>query len=302
MSAHTGTSGLLVQFSSELADAVELAARGSVTVHARRRMSATGIVWSNDGVIVTADHVVEQDEDITVTLPDGSTVPAKLLGRDPGSDVAVLKAAATGLVPAKPAAPGRVGALVLAVGRPAGDPMATIGVISAITGPVRSWRGGFIDSLLQTDVTMYPGFSGSALVDASGAVLGMNTSLLVRGVSVAVPTAVLDRVARAIQTQGHVKRGYLGISTQQVALPEALAQSVGTNGALLVVGLESGGPADKAGVLIGDILVSLGGKAVADADELQRQLGPDTVGATVALRVLRGGAPHEVAVVVGERQ
>jgi len=303
----TGTAqGMLRAFSDELANTVEQAGRSVVAVDARRHVAASGVVWSADGLIVTADHAIEREEGIEIRLPSGEMRVATLVGRDPGTDIAVLRVDAAGLTPARLPSDGapRVGRLVLAVGRPGrGDLMATIGVVSAVVGPVRTWRHGRLDALIQTDVTLYPGCSGSALVDADGTVLGVNTSLLVRGVSTAVPSQTVSSVVKAIVAGGRVKRGYLGVSTQQVQLPDTLTGSAGlaAGGGLIVVGVEPGGPAERGGVAIGDIIVALGNVRVTDAEDLQGALGPDTVGKTLPVRVLRGGKPADVAVVIGER-
>lgn len=302
MQSDTGKS-FLVGLSDDMADAVARAGRYVVRVNGRRRQTASGILWSSDGVVVTADHVLETDDGITVGLPDGSETPAQLLGRDPGTDLALLRIQASGLAGAEPAGAGtvKVGNLVLAVARPGdGDPMATIGVVSAITGPWRTWRGGMLDKLIQTDVTLYPGFSGGALVDAAGRVAGLNTSLLARGVSAALPVETIQRVAQAILTQGRVRRGYLGVSTQAVALPQGLGLS--QQAGLLVVGVEPGGPAERGGVMLGDLLVGVDGQPVENADALQLFLGPDRVGQPAKLRVLRGGQPRDVDLTIGERK
>lgn len=307
MSQSESDKGLLIGLSNDLANAVARAGEYVVRVNGRRRQPASGILWSQDGVVVTADHVLETDEGITVMLPDGKTVPAQLAGRDPGTDLAILRVQASGLPGADMADPAevKVGNLVLAVGRPGeGDPMASIGIISAITGPWRTWRGGMLEKLILTDVTLYPGFSGGALVDASGRVAGLNTSLLARGISAALPVDTLQRVAQAILTQGKVKRGYLGVSTQAVPLPAALSQGLGLSqkSGLLVISVEPGGPAEKGGLMLGDLLVGLGGRPVEDTDDLQTLLGGDRVGQATPVRVIRGGQVQDLNVTIGERR
>ena len=306
MSQSEGGKSVLVGLSNDLAGAVARAGQYVVRVNGRRRQAASGILWSQDGVVVTADHVLETDEGITVGLPDGKTVPAQLAGRDPGTDLAILRIQVSGMAAAELADPAgvKVGNLVLAVGRPGeGDPMASIGIISAITGPWRTWRGGMLEKLIQTDVTLYPGFSGGALVDANGRVAGLNTSLLARGISAALPVDTLRRVAQAILTQGRVKRGYLGVSTQAVAIPASL-QGLGLTqkSGLLVVSVEPGGPAENGGVMLGDLLVGLAGQQVEDTDELQALLGGDRVGQTTPVRVIRGGQVTDLSVTIGERR
>lgn len=307
MSQSESDKGLLIGLSNDLANAVARAGEYVVRVNGRRRQPASGILWSQDGVVVTADHVLETDEGITVMLPDGKTVPAQLAGRDPGTDLAILRVQASGMSGADMADPAevKVGNLVLAVGRPGeGDPMASIGIISAITGPWRTWRGGMLEKLILTDVTLYPGFSGGALVDASGRVAGLNTSLLARGISAALPVDTLQRVAQAILTQGKVKRGYLGVSTQAVPLPAALSQGLGLSqkSGLLVISVEPGGPAEKGGLMLGDLLVGLGGRPVEDTDDLQTLLGGDRVGQATPVRVIRGGQVQDLNVTIGERR
>lgn len=306
MTQTEGEKGFLVGFSNDLAGAVARAGEYVVRVNGRRRQAASGILWSQDGVVVTADHVLEADEGITVGLPDGREVPAQLVGRDPGTDLALLRVQAPGLAGADLADPSsiKVGNLVLAVGRPGeGEPMASIGIISAVTGPWRTWRGGMLEKLIHTDVTLYPGFSGGALVDAAGRVAGLNTSLLARGISAALPVDTVQRVAQAILTQGRVKRGYLGVGTQPVPIPAGLAQGTGLTQktGLLVVSVEQGGPADKAGLMLGDLLVALAGNRVEDADDLQAQLGGDRVGQATPIRIVRGGQTKELTVTIGER-
>lgn len=289
----------LQDFSEALAAAVETAGKSTVTVDARGRLPATGVVWSPDGEIITADHVVQRDENINVTLPDGTTHTAKLVGRDPSSDLALLKIEASGLtVPAW--ADVKVGNLVLALGR-ADDLQAALSNVVSIGGPV---KGGFrhLEAYIQTDVTMFPGFSGGPLVDASGRVVGINSSALARGASVAVPVAAVRKVADALRQHGRIKRGYLGVSTQPVPLAEAVAAQAGQNSGLMVIGVEKDSPAEKGGLLQGDVLIGLGGERLTNVENLHLALGPSTVGQPVAVRLVRGGQVVELKVTVGERE
>lgn len=293
----------LQEFSDGLAAAVETAGRSTVTVDARGRIPATGIVWSADGEILTADHVVQRDDNLNVTLADGSTHSAKLLGRDASSDLALLKIEKSGLaVPAF--AEAKVGHLVIALGRPEDLQAAVSNVVAVASlsgGPV---KGQFrhLEAYIQTDVTMFPGFSGGPLVDASGRVVGINSSALARGASVAVPVAAARKVADALRQHGHIKRGYLGVSTQPVALPEAVAAQAGQQSGLMVIGVEKDSPAEKSGLLQGDVIIGIGGQPVAGIEALQAALGPSTVGQTVSVRIVRGGQVAESKVTVGERE
>lgn len=296
---------ILNELSESLADAVERAGQSMVRVSARRRLGATGLIWRPDGLIVTADHVIERDEEITVGLPDGREVGAMLVGRDPGTDLAVLRVDAQGLTAVTPSTQtARVGHLVLALGRPRdGAPLATLGVVAAVGGSWRTWRGGSVEGAIRSDVTLYPGFSGGPLVDSEGHLLGLNSSRLGRGLAVTLPHAAVTRIVDALVAQGKVRRAYLGIATQPVALPAGLRTSLGLSqeAGLLVVGIEPDSPAERAGLLLGDILVAFAGQPVADLRALQERLSADTVGTTQTLRIIRGGQSADVSITVGER-
>jgi len=296
---------LLSELSDSLAGAVERASASVVRVNARRRLGATGVVWAADGVIVTADHVLEREDDITIDLPDGRAVPARLVGRDPSTDLAALRVDAEGLtaIVPSPAAP-RVGTMVLALGRGHGDaPMATFGVVSAVTGPWRTWRGGTLESVVRADANLYPGFSGGPLVDTEGRLVGINTSNLARGLGVTIPHAVVARVVQALLAQGKVRRGFLGVATQPVALPDAMRGALGLTQAsgLLLLGVEPESPAEQSGLMIGDVLVALGGQPTPDLESLQDRLGPGSVGTPQPARLVRGGQLVELSVTAGER-
>ncbi|HEY4667615.1 MAG TPA: trypsin-like peptidase domain-containing protein, partial [Anaerolineales bacterium] len=208
---------VIENMSNELAKMVELAGPAMVRVEGRRRMPASGIVWSKDGVIVTAHHVLERDDRLRVGFGGEEKVEAQLVGRDPSTDLAVLKADQKGLTQADWAELEglKVGHLVLALGRPGRTVQATLGIVSALGTNWRTAAGGMVDRYLQTDVVMYPGFSGGALVDVEGKVLGLNTSAL-GGVSLTIPTSTVRRVTQALLTDGKVRRGYLGVGVQPV--------------------------------------------------------------------------------------
>lgn len=295
---------LLQSLSNDLAGAVERAGAGIVRVEGRRGNPASGIVWSADGLILTAHHVLERDDNITVILDGERAVAATLAGRDPGADLAVLRIQASDLTPLTPAAAGdiRVGHLVLAVARPQ-SLAATIGVVSTVSGPWRTWRGGRLDRLIQTDAPFYPGFSGGALIDTSGRLAGLISSQLGRGLNLALPADLIGGLVEALTTHGRVRHGYLGIGTQPVALPASMRSTLTLTQAtgLLVVTVEAEGPADRAGLLLGDILIGLGGAPIADIDDLQAQLAGDRVGTAMPARLIRGGRLQDALVTIGER-
>jgi S1-C subfamily serine protease len=294
-------SDVLVNLSNALADAVSKAGQGTVRVEARRRLPATGIVWSSDGLIVTAHHVVERDDNISIGLANGEKVSAKLVGRDPSSDVAVLKAETSGLtvLPQAAADSLKVGHLILALGRPGKDVLATHGIVSALGEP---WRSGAteVDRYLQTDVVMYPGFSGGPLVSAAGELLGMNTSAM-RDTSLSIPVSTLVRVVDTLVKHGKVRQGYLGIGAQPVKLPAGLREQLGQETGLLIASVETDSPADKAGFLLGDTVVGLDGKTVRHMDDLASVLSGDKVGTAVKAKIVRGGQVQELTVTIGER-
>lgn len=298
-------SDALQTLSNGFADAVKTAGAYVVRVEARRRMPATGIVYSADGVIVTSHHVVERDDNIIIGLPDGKTVNAALVGRDPSTDLAVLRAQASGLdAPAwTPLNEVKVGHLALALGRPGHTVMATLGIVSALSE--NEWRtpmGGRIERYLQTDVLMYPGFSGGPLLGADGKLIGMNTSALMQGVSLAIPAATIKRIADTLLSHGKIRQGYLGVGAQPIRLTESIREKAGQETGLLLVSVESGGPADKAGLLIGDILIGGDDSTLRSMDDLLAFLVGDRVGQAAAIKIVRGGEVQTVSVTIGERQ
>ena len=295
-------SNALNEFSDALTAAVEKGGAGTVLVDARRRYPASGIAYAAD-LVLTADHVVTRDEKINVAAADGKPYTATIAGRDPGSDLALLRLAEKALTPARVAEVNpKVGQLVLALGRPDGsDVQASWGIITAIGGPTRTGRGGLLDEYIRTETTSYPGFSGGPLVSADGEVLGLNTSGLARGMALTIPVKVAWRIAEALAQHGTVKRGYLGVRTQPVEVSEsarkALKREQGYG--LLVLWLEEAGPAEQGGLLVGDILVAVGGQAVGDPDDRFAALNSDMVGKSIAIEVLRGGRPETVKLSVG---
>jgi len=295
----------LTDFSNGLADAVAKGGVGTVLVDARKRYPASGIAYGAD-LVLTADHVVTRDEDLRVVTSDGKTVSASLAGRDPGSDLALLRLAEKVLTPAKvPDVAAKVGQLVLALGRPdQAGVQASWGIITAIGGPARTGRGGLLDEYIQTETTSYPGFSGGPLVNTEGEVLGLNTSGLTHGSALTIPVKFVWRIADALAKHGSVKRGYLGVRTQSVELPESARKSLKREQqhGLLVLWLEDGGPAEQGGLLVGDILVGVNSQPVGEPDDLFAALNTDTVGKAITVEVLRGGKPETVKVTVGERK
>jgi len=298
-------SQVLQNLSDELAATVAGVGPAIVRVEARRRLPASGIVWSADGIIVTAHHVVEREDNIKIGLADGQTVSATLVGRDPTTDLAVLRSDAKNLTPptwATFAAQNvQVGHLVLALGRPGHSVQATLGIVSALSKNWRTPAGSQIDYYLQTDVVMYPGFSGGPLAGANGQVIGLNTSALLRGIKIAIPAPTISRVVDTLLAHGRIKRGYLGVNTQPVRLPAPLSQQLKQETGLLLAGVEPDSPADKGGLLLGDTIVAVAETPVRQHDDLLALLSGDRVGQKTALTIVRGGQVQQVDVVIGER-
>jgi serine protease DegQ len=295
---------ILVELSDALADAAEKTGKATVLVNGRRRMPASGIAYAAD-LILTADHVIEREEDIKVTLDDGTEVSARVAGRDAGSDLAVLKlerAAATVAEATK--SPARLGQIALALARPSADGIeASLGTVSALGGPVRTERGGMLERYIRTDSISYPGFSGGPLVAADGSVLGLNTSGLGRGAAITIPADIAWKVAETLAAHGHIKRGYLGIRSQTVEVPgtsqKALKREQATG--LLVVSVEHDSPAAKGSLIVGDILVAVAGIPVLHHDELFARLSSEVVGKSTPIEILRGGQPQTMNILIGER-
>jgi len=295
---------VLVELSDALADAAEKAGKATVLVNARRRMPASGIAYAAD-LILTADHAVEREEGIKVILADGAEVSARVAGRDAGSDLAVLKLErAAGAVAEATKSPARLGQIALALGRPSADGIeASLGTVSAIGGPIRTGRGGMLERYLRTDSISYPGFSGGPLVAADGTILGLKTSGLANGAAVTVPADIAWQIADTLVQHGPIKRGYLGIRSQTVDIPEASRKALQREQAtgLLIVGVENGSPADKGGLIVGDILVGVAGEPILHHNELFTRLDGEVVGKSTPIDLIRGGQPQTLNVVIGEK-
>jgi serine protease Do len=296
---------ILETISNEFASAAEKVGSSVVAVHARRWMPTSGIEWKK-GVVVTVHHGVQRDEDIKVLFGDGRAVSAKLAGRDPSTDIAVLRIEEGSSVEPQPgdSTSLRLGHLVLALGRTRrGDLVASSGIIGGISGEWRNWRGGQLDQHIRLDLALYPGFSGGPLLNARGEVVGINTRGLAHGRAVTVPVATVNRVVEELLEKGRIARPYLGIAMQPVEVPENMRSKLTTEtrAGLLVVHVENGGPAEKAGVLLGDVVFEVSGKTVEHMDAIQDSLATATIGDVLRVRVVRAGEIKPVSITLGER-
>ncbi len=291
-----------------LAAAVATAGRSVVQVSRGHGHAGTGIVWADDLVISSSFHTPDRTK-VGIPVPPGNGDPAdvevreaEVIGRDPGTDVALLRVTGGGLTPATFRDIGglAVGNLALALGRPGRTVRASLRAVGVLGPAVRTPHGGKLDRYVESDRQIPRGFAGGPLIDADGAVIGMNTRTLLRGQDIAVPTATLQRVVAELAAHGGVRRGYLGVGAYPAQLPPALAQLAGRDRGALVASVEDGGPAVVAGVVVGDIIVELAGAPITDPDSLRLALG-DRPGETVELIVLRGGGRVALSATLGSR-
>jgi S1-C subfamily serine protease len=292
---------LLTTFSDQLADAVGAASRSVVQVQGRRR-PASGLVYA-DTVVLTTVRALGREDGLHVRRDDGRTLDAELAGWDPTTGLAVLRVPGLDTAPLTPSptAP-RVGHLALAVARSWSNVVtASAGIVSVIGGPLPTGRRRAIDQVIRTTAPMHDGFAGGAFLDTAGGLIGIATAASIRGLGVVIPAAIAWKTAATLLEHGSLKRGYLGLAGQPVALPESQRGADGRDHALLVVGVTSGGPAASAGMLVGDVLLAFDGHPVEGPEQLLDLLLGDRVGKAVTLDVLRGGASTPLTVTVGER-
>lgn len=295
----------LVALSSALAQATDRAAASAVAVHTETRGSSSGVVWRS-GVIVTAEHALRRDEDIQVTLPDGRIVTATLAGRDASTDLAVLKCveATSAIAATSDVSAIKPGNLALVVGRTrASGPVAALGAVSLVVAERRAWTGAALAPYMRLDISVQPTAVGGAVIDPSGRIIGIATPRFARFGAVAVPAPTVNRVVDTLLQKGRIPRGYLGVGLQPVRLPDALRKTLKRDDktAVIVLEVEPEGPAHKAGIVIGDIFVALAGHSVTRLQDVHGQLGSESIGKSLPLKFVRGGALQEANIVVGER-
>ena len=295
----------LIDLSNALARETDRAAASIVAVHTEARGSSSGVVWRN-GIIVTAEHALRRDEEIHVTLPDGRVVPAALAGRDASTDLAILKCAeaASPVAEISDAATIKPGSLVLVVGRTrASGPVAALGAVSLVAPERRTWIGAPLSPYVRLDVGLQPTAVGGAVIDAYGRAIGMATPRFARFGAIAVPASAVNRVADALLRTGHIPHGYLGVGLHPIRLPDALRQTLQRNEktAAMVIEVEPDGPAHKAGIMIGDLLISFGAQPITRVEDVHAQLAAEAIGKPVVVKLVRGGAAQEASIVVGER-
>jgi S1-C subfamily serine protease len=291
----------LSSFSEQLANAVHGAARSVVQIQGRRR-PASGLVYA-DNVVVTTVRALGREDGLHVRRHDGTALDAELAGWDPTTSLAVLRVAGLDSPPLPPSSSAaRVGHLALAVARSWSNAVtASAGIVSVIGGPLHTGRRRAIEQVIRTSAPMHDGFSGGAFLNTAGELLGVTTASSIRGLGVVIPVDIAWKTAATVLEHGGLKRGYLGIATQPVALGEHQSGGSGRTEGLLVMGVTGGSPADAAGLLVGDVILEFDAHAVESPEDLLDLLLGDRVGRAVAVRLLRGGASKDVTLTVGER-
>jgi len=295
----------LIELSNALARSTDHAAASAVAVYTETRGSSSGVVW-RPGVVVTAEHALRRDQEIHLTLPDGRALEATLAGRDPTTDIAVLKCAevVTAVSEFGDVASLKPGSLALVVGRTrASGPVAGLAVVSLVAAERHTWAGASLAPYVRLDIGLQPTAVGGAVIDAHDRTVGIATPRFARFGATAIPAPTVNRVVDILLQKGRIPHGYLGVGLQPVRLPDALRQSLQRDekSAAIVLEVEPNGPASKAGIVIGDILVSLAGRPVTRLEDVHFQLRGEVIAKPLALKFVRGGALQETTIVVGER-
>ena len=295
------TTSTLASLSTDLASIVERVSPSVVQVHGRRR-PASGVAFAADAVLTTI-RALGREDGVRVRRHDGETTDAELLGWDPATGLAVLRTPSLALTPASPAAAeARVGHLGIAIARSWSNAVtASAGIVSVIGGPLRTGPRQSIPRVLRTSAPMHDGFAGGAFADASGGIAGIATASEIRGLQVVIPASIAWEAASEVMKHGRPKRGYLGVAGQPVALSPRQQTAAGAERAVLIVGVTPDGPADRAGLLVGDALLKLDGAPIGSTDDLLHLAGGDRIGRAVAVHVLRGTAVEQLQITIAER-
>jgi S1-C subfamily serine protease len=300
--AMTGSTAALAAFSTELTDLVASCARGAVAIRLQRGRSLSGILWRS-GYVVTAAEALAEASSAGVLTDDSREHPARVVGRDPSTDVALLAADGLTAAPLPPADPAalRAGQFVLALGRSAEHGViVSFGGVAVAGGPWQSQLGGRVDRFIRLGLSLTRASEGAAVLDLDGRLVGMAVSGP-RATTLAIPAATIDRVAAQLLATGRIGRGYLGMALQPVQLPDDLQKVANASVGLLVSKVDAQGGAALGGVLLGDVVVGWNGTPIHDYRQLQSLLGPESIGSTVTLSTLRGGVRRDVRLTIGER-
>jgi S1-C subfamily serine protease len=292
------------EISEDMSRVAEVVGQSVVALEPKQAHASSGLIWQ-EGVVVTANHSAPSDE-LSVILPGGKSTVAHSKGRDPSTDLAIFtieqqegRALARG-----DASQLRIGQLVLALARTRrGNLTASSGIISGLMAAWRTWQGGQIDRFVRPDLTLYRGYSGGPLVNSKGEVMGINTAGLRRGTPITIPTSTVSRVVDELLAKGHIERPYLGVALQPVSLPEDMKTrlKIQSRYGLLLVHVESDGPAATAGLMLGDIVVEIGGSSLPETPDLRMILAGERVGNRVPVGIVRSGERKETSITLGDR-
>jgi len=287
-----GDTMTLQTISDGFAALVDRTAKAVVGVHGGTPRGASGLIWQ-DGIVVTPDEALRHEDDLRLALPAGGTAPATLVGRDPTTDIAVLRAEHLSAALPPPSADARVGALALAIGRRKGSPVARLGIIAETGEAWRSMRGGQIDRLIRLDLRLDQAAEGGAVIDAAGTLLGM-AAFGPRGRALVIPVQTIARIVPRLLASGSIARGYLGLGLHRVSAGQPV-------GGVIVVAVDPDGPGAAAGVLLGDVITTWAGQPISGVRDLMGHLGPDSAGTDAELGLVRAGMATKVTLHVGQR-
>ena len=297
----TDQADLLVQFSNALATRAEAASNAVVAIRLAHGRHLTGMVWRSD-IVVASEQSLPRKDDFELVGAGGSVVTAKLIGRDPSTNIAVLRLAAPIASPSIVAGEAKTGAVALAIGADGtGGASARLGIVNLAGAEWHSSRGGLIDRRIVLDLRLAHREEGGPVLDAAGAWLGMST-FGPRHRVIVIPTATIERVVPLLQRDGRIARGWLGVALQAVAVPDALREAAGQSSGLMVMSVVEGGPAAQAGILAGDIILSVDGTPAHRFRKMAKLFGADSIGRTADLRLIRSGQVITVQTTIAERQ
>jgi S1-C subfamily serine protease len=297
----TDQSDLLAQFSSALAARAEAAKNAVVAIRLAHGRHITGMAWRSDIVVASEQSLPRRDE-FELVAPGGTVVTAKVAGRDPSTNIAILRLAAPLASPSIAAADARTGAIALAIGADGtGGASARLGLVNLAGAEWHSSRGGLIDRRIVLDVRLARREEGGPVLDATGSCLGMST-FGPRGQVIAIPTATIERIVPQLAKDGRIARGWLGVALQAVAVPDALRETADQSSGLMVMSVVEDGPAAQAGIVAGDIILSVDGTPAHRFRKLAGHFGPDSIGRKAELRVIRSGKVITVQTTIAERR
>jgi S1-C subfamily serine protease len=297
----TDQADLLVQFSNALVTRAEAASNAVVAIRLTHGRHLTGVVWRSD-IVVASEQSLPRKDDFELVGAGGSVVMAKLIGRDPSTNIAVLRPAQPMAAPSIVAGEAKTGAVALAIGADGtGGASARLGIVNLAGAEWHSSRGGLIDRRIVLDLRLAHREEGGPVLDAAGAWLGMST-FGPRHRVIVIPTATIERVVPLLQRDGRIARGWLGVALQAVAVPDALREAAGQSSGLMVMSVVAGGPAAQAGILAGDIILSVDGTPAHRFRKMAKLFGADSIGRTADLRLIRSGQVITVQTTIAERQ